>query len=165
MQHLRWLLVGSSFDATRCCLAAEAAATPPTTKSAGHKDYQEIWDGNQDEFDGTDSSEMQTCKVRVRPAHGVDGGPDCWPPPPAWRMCSAKLGRWHPSIRRRCTCVRARAWPVACLIIRLPSALPASASNLQSWFDDRVECRNALSKLPYLTGVKDLKRDYLPWTR
>lgn len=35
----------------------------------------------------------------------------------------------------------------------------------QSWFDDRVECRNALSKLSYLTGVKDLKRDYLPWTR
>jgi hypothetical protein len=24
----------------------------------------------------------------------------------------------------------------------------------QSWFDDRVECRNALSKLPYLAGIK-----------
>ena len=36
---------------------------------------------------------------------------------------------------------------------------------LQSWFDDRVECRNALSKLPYLTGIKDLNRDFLPWTR
>ncbi len=36
---------------------------------------------------------------------------------------------------------------------------------LQSWFDDRVECRNALSKLSYLNGIKDLSRDHMPWTR
>lgn len=36
---------------------------------------------------------------------------------------------------------------------------------MQSWFDDRVECRNALSKLPYLSGIKDLNTDVLPWTR
>lgn len=36
---------------------------------------------------------------------------------------------------------------------------------MQSWFDDRVECRNALSKLPILNGIKDLNRDFLPWTR
>lgn len=35
----------------------------------------------------------------------------------------------------------------------------------QSWFDDRVECRNALSKLSYLNGIKELDRGALPWTR
>lgn len=28
-----------------------------------------------------------------------------------------------------------------------------------------MECRNALSKLPYLAGIKDLNRDHMPWTR
>jgi hypothetical protein len=28
-----------------------------------------------------------------------------------------------------------------------------------------VECRNALSKLPILNGIKDLNRDFLPWSR
>ena len=46
-----------------------------------------------------------------------------------------------------------------------PLIAPTHLFRMQSWFDDRVECRNALSKLSYLTGVKDLKRDYLPWTR
>lgn len=33
------------------------------------------------------------------------------------------------------------------------------------WFDDRVECRNAVAKLGYLTGIKDLDRSTIPWTR
>jgi len=40
-----------------------------------------------------------------------------------------------------------------------------SLTTPQSWFDDRVECRNALSKLPYLNGLKELDRSHLPWTR
>lgn len=31
------------------------------------------------------------------------------------------------------------------------------------WFDDRVECRDALSKLQYLYTLTDLKRNVLPW--
>ena len=33
------------------------------------------------------------------------------------------------------------------------------------WFDDRVEARNAVAKLRYIDGVKDLDRSTLPWTR
>lgn len=40
-----------------------------------------------------------------------------------------------------------------------------SPDTLKSWFDDRVECRNALSKLSYLNGIKELDRNALPWTR
>jgi len=36
---------------------------------------------------------------------------------------------------------------------------------IKGWFDDRVECRNALSKLSYLNSIKDLDRKFLPWTR
>ena len=36
---------------------------------------------------------------------------------------------------------------------------------LQGWFDDRVEARNALCKLPYLYSIKSLDRKELPWTR
>lgn len=46
-----------------------------------------------------------------------------------------------------------------------PSFLSPPSIHPQSWFDDRVECRNALSKLSYLTGIKDLDRNALPWTR
>lgn len=42
---------------------------------------------------------------------------------------------------------------------------PPPAPLRQSWFDDRVECRNALSKLSYLNGIKELDRGALPWTR
>ena len=35
----------------------------------------------------------------------------------------------------------------------------------QAWFDDRVECRNAVSKLGYLNSLKDFDRAFLPWTR
>ena len=42
---------------------------------------------------------------------------------------------------------------------------PPAADTIKSWFDDRVECRNALSKLGYLNGLKDLDRSFLPWTR
>ena len=34
---------------------------------------------------------------------------------------------------------------------------------VQSWFDDRVECRNALSKLSNRVGKGDLDRKELPW--
>lgn len=33
------------------------------------------------------------------------------------------------------------------------------------WFDDRVEARNAVAKLKYLNGIKDLDRSTIPWTR
>lgn len=33
------------------------------------------------------------------------------------------------------------------------------------WFDDRVEARNAVAKLRYLNGIKDLDRSTMPWTR
>ena len=42
---------------------------------------------------------------------------------------------------------------------------PPAADTIKSWFDDRVECRNSLSKLGYLNGLKDLDRSFLPWTR
>lgn len=35
----------------------------------------------------------------------------------------------------------------------------------QGWFDDRVECRNALSKLGMLYAIRDLDRKEIPWTR
>ena len=35
---------------------------------------------------------------------------------------------------------------------------------LQGWFDDRVEARNALSKLPALEQNQELDRRELPWT-
>lgn len=35
---------------------------------------------------------------------------------------------------------------------------------LQGWFDDRVEARNALSKLPALEQLKNMDRRELPWT-
>lgn len=38
------------------------------------------------------------------------------------------------------------------------------AISVQGWFDDRVEVRNALSKLPYLYSIKGLDRKELPWT-
>ena len=41
----------------------------------------------------------------------------------------------------------------------------SETSTVLGWFDDRVECRNAVSKLRYLTGLKDLDRSTLPWTR
>lgn len=34
----------------------------------------------------------------------------------------------------------------------------------QGWFDDRVEARNALSKLPALEQNQELDRRELPWT-
>ena len=47
-----------------------------------------------------------------------------------------------------------------------PSCARAPApGGSQGWFDDRVECRNALSKLGYLNGIEGLDRAYLPWTR
>lgn len=36
---------------------------------------------------------------------------------------------------------------------------------LKAWFDDRVEARNALSKLPYLQQIPYLDRKNLPWQR
>lgn len=41
----------------------------------------------------------------------------------------------------------------------------ATTSTVLGWFDDRVECRNAVAKLSYLTGLKDLDRSTIPWTR
>lgn len=35
----------------------------------------------------------------------------------------------------------------------------------RGWFDDRVEARNALSKLEYLYALVDLDRSALPWGR
>lgn len=40
-----------------------------------------------------------------------------------------------------------------------------SMETLKGWFDDRIECRNALSSLSYLHNIKELNRDFLPWTR
>lgn len=34
----------------------------------------------------------------------------------------------------------------------------------RGWFDDRVEARNALSKLPALEAIPYLSRKNLPWT-
>ena len=28
-----------------------------------------------------------------------------------------------------------------------------------------MECRNALTKLSYLNGIRDLDRNHMPWTR
>ena len=36
---------------------------------------------------------------------------------------------------------------------------------LQGWFDDRVEARNALSKLHHLNNIRSLDRREIPWTR
>jgi len=38
-------------------------------------------------------------------------------------------------------------------------------TTLLGWFDDRVEARNAVAKLKYLNGIKDLDRSTIPWTR
>eukprot|EP01023_Acetabularia_acetabulum_P020462 TRINITY_DN2064_c0_g4_i1.p1 TRINITY_DN2064_c0_g4~~TRINITY_DN2064_c0_g4_i1.p1 ORF type:complete len:660 (+),score=142.08 TRINITY_DN2064_c0_g4_i1:3-1982(+) len=35
---------------------------------------------------------------------------------------------------------------------------------VKGWFDDRVEARNALAKLPYLQQIQYLNRKTLPWT-
>ncbi len=37
-------------------------------------------------------------------------------------------------------------------------------TSLQGWFDDRVEARNALSKLPVLESLKGMDRREVPWT-
>lgn len=36
---------------------------------------------------------------------------------------------------------------------------------VRGWFDDRVECRNAVSNLSKINDIKDLDRSTLPWTR
>lgn len=38
-----------------------------------------------------------------------------------------------------------------------------NGNELFGWFDDRVECRDALSKLQYLYTLTDLNRSVLPW--
>ncbi|MEW5299762.1 MAG: hypothetical protein WDW36_002742 [Sanguina aurantia] len=38
-----------------------------------------------------------------------------------------------------------------------------NGNELFGWFDDRVECRDALSKLQYLYTLTDLRRNVLPW--
>lgn len=53
-----------------------------------------------------------------------------------------------------------RATPVSSADVPMP-AFPDS----QGWFDDRLECRAALAKLPRLNRLKDLDRTCLPWTR
>jgi UDP-N-acetylmuramoyl-L-alanyl-D-glutamate--2,6-diaminopimelate ligase len=37
-------------------------------------------------------------------------------------------------------------------------------TKFRGWFDDRVEARNALSKLSYLESIPYLVRKKLPWT-
>jgi len=39
------------------------------------------------------------------------------------------------------------------------------SETIRGWFDDRVECRNAVFRLGYLNNLKDLDRNALPWTR
>ena len=34
---------------------------------------------------------------------------------------------------------------------------------LQGWLDDRVECRNALSKLYMLNGIRNMDRTEIPF--
>jgi UDP-N-acetylmuramoyl-L-alanyl-D-glutamate--2,6-diaminopimelate ligase len=34
---------------------------------------------------------------------------------------------------------------------------------IKGWFDDRVEARNALSRLRYLEGLPHMQRETLPW--
>jgi hypothetical protein len=41
----------------------------------------------------------------------------------------------------------------------------ARVSTRRAWFDDRVECRNTVTRLPKLNKLKDLDRNALPWTR
>lgn len=41
------------------CAAQSILTLPP-----GHKDYQEIWDGDTEGWDASDSSNMEVCKVR-----------------------------------------------------------------------------------------------------
>eukprot|EP01026_Neomeris_dumetosa_P081707 TRINITY_DN92262_c0_g3_i5.p4 TRINITY_DN92262_c0_g3~~TRINITY_DN92262_c0_g3_i5.p4 ORF type:complete len:136 (-),score=16.99 TRINITY_DN92262_c0_g3_i5:714-1121(-) len=36
---------------------------------------------------------------------------------------------------------------------------------VKGWFDDRVEARNALAKLPYLQQIQYLNRKQIPWTQ
>ncbi len=48
--------------------------------------------------------------------------------------------------------------PRGCRTLRVAVAL-----SLQGWFDDRVEARNALSKLPTLDQYNDFDRKELPW--
>lgn len=91
------------------------------------------------------------------------------------RACCACCAPAAPAARSTCRAAARRTQPApACALpphqLRLtrtapPPAPPPPPPRPQSWFDDRVECRNALSKLSYLTGIKDLNRDYLPWTR
>jgi hypothetical protein len=39
----------------------------------------------------------------------------------------------------------------------------AQGELMRGWFDDRVEARNALSKLEFLYAIMDLDRSALPW--
>jgi hypothetical protein len=39
----------------------------------------------------------------------------------------------------------------------------SGSGTVKGWFDDRVEARNALSRLSYLQGLPSMQRDTLPW--
>lgn len=49
--------------------------------------------------------------------------------------------------------------------VPLSEVMSLPTGTLRGWFDDRVECRNAVSKLGYLNSLKDLDRSTIPWTR
>jgi hypothetical protein len=106
----------------------------------GHQDWQEYWDG-------ADMDAPTTLKVRG----GWLGEESVWEGAAkrAGREALAVLLSGKPPLSHR----------------RHPAPPRPSPRHTQSWFDDRVECRNALSKLPYLAGIKELDRGHLPWTR
>lgn len=124
----------------------------------GHQDWQEYWDG-------ADFENRETLKVGNGLPAWVQGCKGGWVMPgQLQRMHTRVVGITHLQL------------PACSLLPLSPLPLrtrPAASSNnccawrasLQSWFDDRVECRNALSKLSYLAGIKDLDRAFLPWTR
>jgi hypothetical protein len=60
---------------------------------------------------------------------------------------------FKPTFQDMCT----HQLPSACLISVLQGGI------VRSWFDDRVEVRNALSKLNYLNQLTRLSRKKLPW--
>ena len=119
----------------------------------GHLDFQEYWDGE-------DLEDRETLKVRT----WAGGGPRA-----VWvvlAVCMCEEG----SVRRKfpSACIPPPTHPRARphhMYPHPPTHPHPPHSCTQSWFDDRVECRNALSKLPYLNGLKDLDRAFLPWTR
>ena len=158
----------------------------------GHQDWQEYWDGG--DLESRETEKVGAGAGAGAWLGGWVGGCRClagrvggWVPVPGWvgARVAGWLGGWCPAPSSACRGCRMMRMQLPCMLpprsspyntlLCAPPVLPWSkpgahvasrpAPPPQSWFDDRVECRNALSKLSYLQGIKDLDRNFLPWTR